>query len=117
MEQKCWTCKKYAGGCSWTRSNDDGVQFVPVDGWDASPSVRYGCGRRALESYEIRDCPEYEQDPPRAKEEKRVYGLDRPTILEMLEEGISPESIADTFDCSAGTIRKIRQDFKKEGLL
>ena len=51
-EQICWDCKKATGGCSWV----DG--FKPVEGWDATPTVVDG----VEESFEIKSCPEFEQD-------------------------------------------------------
>ena len=51
-EQLCWNCKKATGGCSWV---DD---FVPVIGWDATPTVV----DEIEESFEIKSCPEFVED-------------------------------------------------------
>ncbi len=51
-EQPCWHCKKYAGGCSWSRD------FTPVEGWTAE-KVLMGSG---TETYEIKECPELVSD-------------------------------------------------------
>ena len=45
----CWDCKKYCGGCSWTRP-DDGR---PVKGWNAKLTDR---------GYVVRQCPEFMRD-------------------------------------------------------
>ena len=52
--QPCWNCRKYAGGCSWSRS------FTPIPGWDAEPTgTRSGL---RTDSYQIIRCPEFEDD-------------------------------------------------------
>lgn len=57
--QKCWSCTKYAGGCSWSR------EFKPVPGWEAEPRT-YGARPKykvpEVNSYEIVACPEYVWD-------------------------------------------------------
>ena len=54
--QKCWNCKNVYGGCSWSRS------FIPVKGWTAKKVHLEGLNKRILESYAIRDCPEFVPD-------------------------------------------------------
>ena len=51
-EQVCWDCKKATGGCSWV---DD---FKPIEGWDARPTVVDDMEQ----SFEIKSCPEFEED-------------------------------------------------------
>ena len=53
--QKCWTCKKACGGCSWSR------EFIPIDGWTAEKSI-IPHNREHAETYKIIDCPEYIPD-------------------------------------------------------
>ncbi len=55
--QPCWTCEKYAGGCSWTRKNP-----APIEGWDAVPTVKYQGRGGEMHSFAIRYCPEYVPD-------------------------------------------------------
>lgn len=58
--QPCWTCKKFAYGCSWSQS------FIPIEGWKANTTIREAGSSRGvkhiIESYEIEYCPEYEYD-------------------------------------------------------
>ncbi len=58
-DQPCWTCKNYVDGCSWARK-----EHLPVEGWDATPTIKYqGYTRRGeLLSYAIHYCPEYVSD-------------------------------------------------------
>ena len=51
-EQICWNCRKATGGCSWA---DD---FKPVEGWEARPTMIDDMEQ----SFEIKSCPEFEQD-------------------------------------------------------
>ena len=58
----CWTRKKAAGGCSWSRS------FRPVEGWTAKKTlIRLSpCQKEdVIESYQVIACPEYEKDDKR----------------------------------------------------
>ena len=50
--QPCWHCKKYAGGCSWSRD------FTPVEGWTAEKVLMTS----GTETYEIKECPELVSD-------------------------------------------------------
>lgn len=54
--QPCWTCRKYCGGCSWTKRDPK-----PVEGWEATPTTKIYRGH-VMHSYAIRGCPEYEWD-------------------------------------------------------
>ena len=58
-DQPCWTCQNYVDGCSWARK-----EHLPVEGWDATPTIKYqGYTRRGeLLSYAIHYCPEYVSD-------------------------------------------------------
>ena len=57
--QLCFSCKKSALGCSWSR------EFKPIEGWDAVPTVitNWSDGKRVIytETYALRGCPEYEE--------------------------------------------------------
>lgn len=55
--QPCWSCKNYAGGCSWSRKGAE-----PVKGWYAIPTVRLQGSNHPLYTYMIISCPEYESD-------------------------------------------------------
>lgn len=52
--QPCCNCKKFAGGCSWSR------RFEPVKGWTAVPTV-INHGGNFDGSYMIIHCPEFER--------------------------------------------------------
>lgn len=115
----CWSCQNACGKCSWNQVDLETkkIKFQPVPGWKATPTVKKSA-RTVYDSYEVTYCPEYVKDEPRSQaQQKRNYRIDRETILEMLEEGCSTNDIADVFDCSEVTIRSIRQEFRKAGLL
>lgn len=54
--QPCWECKKYSGGCSWSRS------FTPIKGWIAEQVERKESGKVIGIGYKIKYCPEFEPD-------------------------------------------------------
>lgn len=54
-EQKCITCAKALGDCSWSRKYDP----QPVPGWDAQPTKISVGTNRYIQSYAIHDCPLY----------------------------------------------------------
>ena len=45
----CWDCKRFNGGCSWTRPGDN----RPVKGWNASKTAM---------GYNVHQCPEFLRD-------------------------------------------------------
>lgn len=47
---KCWDCKNFAGGCSWSKEGK------PVEGWTAEFS------NKSIKSYRVVDCPLFEPD-------------------------------------------------------
>lgn len=53
----CW-CGKFCGGCSWSKD------FIPVEGWTATPTITSGNGCRPVESYLITACPDFVADRP-----------------------------------------------------
>lgn len=60
-KQPCWTCQNFAGGCSWTRADENGALFQPVEGWVAEKVPRDGEGTDSW-GYKILECPEYVRD-------------------------------------------------------
>lgn len=77
--QPCWRCRKYAGGCSWSRS------FTPIPGWEAEPTTLM----RGAPSYRIIRCPEYEPDgDPRWQRVPRREGGDMEDMLRRRLEAI-----------------------------
>ena len=56
-DQPCWTCRNYAGGCSWSRKEPP-----PVDGWIATPVTKYNGARPEMNTFAIHFCPEYVPD-------------------------------------------------------
>ena len=57
----CWECKKASGGCSWSK------KFVPVEGWDATPTkvwVGHTSAKPYIDSFHVNECPEFEQIEP-----------------------------------------------------
>lgn len=59
--QPCWTCRKYCGGCSWTKKEPE-----PMEGWVAVPAVKRS-KKAVMHTYAIQHCPEYEWDGTEAK--------------------------------------------------
>ena len=61
----CWSCKnavpkiangKYICGCSWS------MHLKPVEGWTAEKSVKNENSGNRVETWYVKDCPEYEKD-------------------------------------------------------
>lgn len=57
IEQPCWSCQNYIDGCSWSRK-----EHLPVEGWDAVPTLKYQGRGGEMRSYAIISCPEYVSD-------------------------------------------------------
>ena len=55
-DQKCWHCRNIST-CEWGKSGE------PVEGWDAE-KTEINCGNQYIETYDIRDCPKFEQGTP-----------------------------------------------------
>ena len=57
-ETLCWRCKHSAGKnmCSWARF------FVPVEGWDAQPTMLASSQGRMRDSFHVRKCPQFEKE-------------------------------------------------------
>ena len=52
----CWDCEKALGGCSWSE------KLVPVDGWEAVPTVKQQFRGEPLHSFCVISCPEFKRD-------------------------------------------------------
>lgn len=55
--QPCWSCRKYAGECSWPRKYPE-----PVEGWEATPTTKYQGTAGEITPFAIHYCPEYVSD-------------------------------------------------------
>lgn len=62
--QKCVSCARCYGLCSWSRN------YIPVDGWTATKS--YDADGNHY-SYQIDDCPLYEEDESTAEKRAEQY--------------------------------------------
>ena len=51
--QLCFNCSYATGGCSWSR------QFVPVQGWDAEPTIIRDSESDDISSFRIKSCPQF----------------------------------------------------------
>lgn len=61
----CWQCANAFGGCCWTGRDEHGViQFQPVPGWNAEPTMIAAPGGKILLSYCVFQCPEFVPDRP-----------------------------------------------------
>ena len=59
-EQLCWRCRKATGGCRWSRFGE------PIENWLARKTyITADSVGGVTETYEIRECPEFEKDLPR----------------------------------------------------
>lgn len=119
--QKCWSCKKYAGGCSWSR------EFKPIPGWEATPRT-YGAHPKhkipGMESYDIRECPEYEWDGTDPKEQTDAEGPYRWTREERLAQvrglakaGKSAWKISQTLRMSWRNVQRYLKILEERGEL
>ena len=52
----CWDCANWCADCSWSKS------FIPVPGWTAEPTVKFGQGERPISSFRVLDCPQFFRD-------------------------------------------------------
>ena len=67
----CWECANACNNrCSWSEA------LVPVEGWDAEPTVCNG----GLESYLVKSCPQFVQDSP----ESRIRDIDTDGCLALI---------------------------------
>ena len=57
--QKCWECKNVAT-CEWGRLGK------PVEGWKAK-KIKAKNGKAFIETYDIKDCPKFEEGQPETK--------------------------------------------------
>lgn len=122
--QPCWSCKKYAGGCSWTEVLDDGtVRFEPIPGWDAVPTVKSGSCRgksgakyAVIESYDIRYCPEYEDDGT-DNTPLKLQDWDELRRMTLYRAGMSDQEIALKMGKSREAIQswRVRRGLKRNG--
>ena len=55
-DQKCWHCRNIST-CEWGKHGE------PVKGWDAE-KTEINCGNQYIETYDIRDCPKFEEGTP-----------------------------------------------------
>lgn len=52
----CWDCSKACAGCSWSQ------EFIPVEGWDATPTKLYTKNTALADTYIVNACPLFERD-------------------------------------------------------
>lgn len=114
--QPCWSCTKYAGGCSWTR------KFEPIPGWDAVPTVKSGSCRgngvkyAPIETYDIRYCPEYEDDGT-DNAPLKLQDWDEIRRMTLYRAGMSDQEIALKMGKSREAIQswRVRRGLKRNG--
>ena len=56
-DQKCWHCRNIST-CEWGKSGE------PVEGWDAEKTKINIGDDKYIDTYDIRDCPKFEQGTP-----------------------------------------------------
>ena len=54
----CWDCANACGGCSWS----DHWKHEPVPGWTAEETVLKINSGLLIQSYSVRECPEFKPD-------------------------------------------------------
>lgn len=52
-EQLCWECKRATGGCTWSD------KLLPVEGWDATPTIIKDSEIGEIPSFQIKHCPQF----------------------------------------------------------
>lgn len=52
----CWQCQKACGKCAWSRKNAQ-----PVNGWQVETTTVL-IGKRCVQSYIVKSCPEFVPD-------------------------------------------------------
>lgn len=57
-ETLCWRCQHSTGKnmCSWAQ------RFVPVQGWDAQPTLLASSQGKMQDSFHVRKCPQFEKE-------------------------------------------------------
>ena len=68
-ESICWTCSKALPnrGCSWSD------KFIPIEGWDAFPTIKKSRNAKPVHCWHVEKCPLYERDKPKTKSQKFTY--------------------------------------------
>ena len=77
-ETLCWQCgNACTKGCSWA------TDYTPVEGWDAEKTVVYSgnVGGPNIDSYIVRECPEFVQD-----EGLRWEDMDDQGVVDLVEK-------------------------------
>lgn len=97
MDQLCLSCKKYAGGCSWTEEDPETgrTRFESIKGWIAVPTVKRSKNETPIKSYQITYCPEYESDGTENYEQPkgRVMKWDYARFKLLMLAGMTNEEI------------------------
>ena len=115
--QKCDTCRKACGGCSWTAIDPmtREVRGEPVPGWTAEPTLLRASHGRQIGSFAISACPEYEEDRrkarsaanPAVKPPAKHKRVDHKGIQIMFFNGYTIQEIVRATGHKYDTIRRI----------
>lgn len=119
-DQKCWTCKKYSGGCPWTVEDPEKQRtaFKPVPGWIAVKTVKHDGSEGGMESYQIIDCPMHESDGSEARMEfdnsgpELKYDLDQ--FRTLFYAGMTDKEIGSRMGMPSSTVQNYKERIRRE---
>ena len=126
-ETLCWRCKRPGTRtCSW----DDSMGTVPVEGWDAEETRRWGWNESCVTSYRVKACPLFEEEenydyrmthsvglgPARRVRAERAGRpiADRERIEHLFLVGWRNEAIAREFGLAVTTITRYKSEWYKK---
>lgn len=118
-QQKCWSCQKACGGCSWSEVDlqTGKIKYDPVPGWNANKVPYRNPDGSKAHTYEILDCPEYVAEPERheSTEEIKMILLER--VAELYKDGHLPNEIADLLSIRTRKVLGYLEEAREAGLL
>ena len=118
-QQKCWSCKKACGACSWSEADlkTGKIKYEPIPGWKAKKvPYRNPDGSKGY-TYEIYDCPEYVAEPERLNNAEEIKMILLERVSELYEEGYLPNEIAVKLSIRTRKIVQYLEEAREAGLL
>lgn len=111
-ETKCWTCRRPGtGSCSWD------LNFTPVEGWTATPTMVAVWAKGAqTESYIVHACPKYVPELYSTVAKRPGYGalLSDELLENYIFKGFSDLEISEWCGMTVKSVRRRRIKFLLE---
>lgn len=106
-ETLCWRCRRPGtSACEWDKSKG----ALPVKGWTANPTIRYGGTRDETQSYYVISCPKFIPDKRRQKIKNLRLSPEIAKEIDMLLlGGEKVRIIAQKFGVTTDTVYKRRR--------